>query len=125
MPRIDIFQWSAAWQKLAEDYYVFVISRIWRAGSGILPDDQRQRLKEFCGKLRLPAPEWEPGNEIQGFDRIEYWDIRKKLKAKGWILWLTGIFGEEPQSLAKILWNKSRQQLEDIELETEVVVGYW
>lgn len=123
MARVDIFERPAGWQTIVEDCCIFVVPRIWRGGPAVLPDQDRQRLREFCVKLGLPEPEWKPVTKIGGFDRFESRAIGKKVRAKGWVLWLSGILGEEPQSLAKILQDKSKQELSDIELEMEVVLG--
>lgn len=128
MSRRDIFEPFPPWDQCVQNCCVLVVPRIWRQGPQGLATSSRSKFDDLCDRLRLPRPSWAPATGVPGFTKTEVFSIEQTDKARGWLLWLTGIFDSAEIALWDTLtdrWDSSpRFQLPDVLLDLEVVVGY-
>ncbi|MBM7615858.1 hypothetical protein [Alkaliphilus hydrothermalis] len=111
---------------MVEDQCIFITPRIWREGA--LSDAKAweaiSRLAERNG-IRLEP--WKSCDLISGFKEMTVYPLNKSLKARGWLLWLSGVFNSAPISFWDTLtdrWKESPYfQLPEIEFELEIVVA--
>ena len=126
MSRLDIFEANENWRNLVGDTCVFVIPRFWREGPSCIQKDW-DIIKEFSKKIGAPVPEWTGYKNIPGFSEMKFYTISNTIKARGWILWLSGLFDSLNISFWDTLvdrWKKEPEyQLPEITLELEVVVA--
>lgn len=126
--RRDIFLSGNKWCHLVNSACVVVAPRFWREGLGVLSNSEQESISRLCQSLTLPQPCWKLATGIPGFARLEAYPIEKKVKARGWILWLTGIFDSSKVSL----WDTLRDQWQpspkysrpDLSVGLEVLIGY-
>ena len=106
----------------------WVPPRFWREGLGVLDNSEQESISRLCQSLGIPQPCWKPATGIPGFARLEAYPIEKKVKARGWILWLTGIFDSSKVSLWDTLkdqWQQSpKYGRPDLRVGLEVLIGY-
>ena len=103
---------------------IFIIPKFWREGLDSL--SQAPEIKSLLAKLGTTAEVWGPSDIIPGFKEMEVYPLDRSLKARGWILWLSGIFDNIEVSFWNTLtdrWRDKLYQLESIELELEIVIA--
>lgn len=127
MSRRDVFDAHASWSPLVEDACVLILPRFWREGLDYLPSGDRQAVDELCRRLGFAPRVWPPYTGISSFGDITSASLDVTLKARGWILWLSGIFDGVGISLWDTLVDRwqayPKYQLPEIRLELEAIVA--
>jgi len=128
MSRRDIFAPSAPWYHAVQESCVLVLPRVWRLGMQALPSSSRGKVESLCDTLGVPRPGWRESTALPGFARTKFLALDKPVRARGWLLWLTGLFDSADITLWDTLtdrWTASpKYQLPEVELELEVAIGY-
>lgn len=128
MSRRDIFEGHGTWSRIVGDTGVFIVPRFWREGPGFLQTRDRDNLERLCSQLGAPLPMWPPYKGISSFPKMNCQKLANTIKARGWVLWLTGVFDDLQVSLWETLidrWQDApRYQLPEILLELEVIVAH-
>ncbi|WBW96286.1 hypothetical protein [Oceanirhabdus sp. W0125-5] len=126
MSRADIFEATENWRHLVGETCIFVVPRFWREGSAYLQKDW-DVINELSKRIGISTPEWSGYKEIPGFSEIKAYPLSNTIKARGWILWLSGIFDSLDISFWDTLKDRWKEQpnyqLPEISLELEVVVA--
>lgn len=126
MSREDIFEANENWRHLVGETCIFVIPRFWREGPTYLQKDW-DVICELGKKIGISLTEWSGYNEIPGFSEIKSYPLTNTIKARGWILWLSGIFDSLNISFWDTLTDRWKDQpnyqLPEISLELELVVA--
>ena len=89
--RADIFEKEGHLAKLSQNTCVLVIPKIWRAG---LESDKTvyELVIELAARNNMNFKPWNKSDLIPGFDLLETYPIQKTVSARGWMLWLSGVF---------------------------------
>mgnify|MGYP001558586823 CR=1 FL=1 len=126
MSRIDVYESSAAWAESVGRACVLVLPEFWRRGVGSLPDAAQAALRDVCARAGAREPSWAGATALPGFSGFESWPTDQTLRARGWLLWLSGLFDGTSVSFLDTLRDRRapepRFQLE-FELPLEVVVA--
>ncbi len=128
MSRHDIFVAGSRWSDLVKSACVIVAPRFWRESIDVLAETEQESILNICKSLGVSLPSWKPARGIPGFARLQAHPIEKKVKARGWLLWLTGVFDSSKVSL----WDTLRDQRKPspkygcshLLFGLEVLVGY-
>jgi len=121
--RKDLFENADKWHHIVDKAAVFIVPTFWRQGFNTLKEhkDINQLLNELDGQ----EVTWEKVSSVAGFRSMEVYPINNSLTARGWILWLSGIFDTLEVSFWNTLtdrWREKAFQLEEIEIPLEVIV---
>lgn len=126
MSRIDVYRSSAAWAPCVSRACVLVVPEFWRKGVGALPEPAQEALREVCKRAGAPHPSWEAATTLPGFSGFEAHPTDQTLRARGWLLWLSGLFDRIGVSFLDTLRDRRapepRYQLA-FEVPLEVVVA--
>jgi hypothetical protein len=106
---------------------VVVYPAFWRTGVASLGSAGVTALGNLCRALDIGAPAWGAVKGPTGFSRLSVLRLAKSVTARGWLLWLSGIF--DPAGVC--LWDtltdrwaaKPRYQLPGLRLDLEVVIA--
>jgi hypothetical protein len=127
MSRKDIFEHSTGWDKIVKNSCILVYPKFWREGLQSLPNNVLDNLKELCRQLQINLKSWNSVQVLPGFHKTEKFTLAKKVNARGWILWLTGVFDSSGITLLDTLRDKHKKnpiyQLSNDFLELEVLLA--
>lgn len=92
MSRRDVYESSAAWAPSVGRACVLVLPEFWRRGVGALPGEAREAIRDVCARAGAPEPSWGAATSLPGFSGFEVLPTDQRLRARGWLLWLSGLF---------------------------------
>lgn len=124
MSRKDIFENNANWLHVVKDTAVFLVPKFWREGSKSL--ETIDQVEGLLSKLNTNMNHWDEVTSINGFSHFEVYPTEHKLSARGWILWLSGVFDDIDISFWNTLtdrWREQLYQLSDMNLPLEFIVA--
>ncbi len=128
MSRRDIFEAGSIWSRIVKNACVIVLPRFWRAGVDSLSKKDKVRLESLCRALGISAPKWPESIRIPGFHDMYTQSLPSRVKSRGWLLWLSGVFDDIGISFWDTLVDRWKEfpkyQIPDMLLELEVVVAY-
>jgi hypothetical protein len=124
MSRNDLFQHSTPWYQLVERACILVIPQCWAEG---LEGEDRRRIESFCRRLGIAVPTWRRQESLFGFRNTRVIPLGQKAKARGWLLWLSGIFDSAEITLWDTLVDRGtaspKYQLPEVVWDLAVIVG--
>lgn len=125
MSRVDIFVNNGVWRDSVSDTCIFIVPKFWREGLDSLGEGKKM-LEDLISKAGGEMVQWKPCTKINGFDEMKVYPLKQKLKARGWILWLSGLFDHMDVSFWNTLTDRWKDdpsyQLSDLELDLEAIV---
>jgi hypothetical protein len=128
MSRKDIFEPSTYWSRIVKKACILVLPKFWREGFNSLPQNAKHEINNLCDSLEIKKPFWKAKNRIPGFSQPKPFAFDKKIEARGWLLWLTGIFDSQGITLWDTLrdrWEKQpKYQLPDYLFELEILLCF-
>ncbi|GEM_PF-4796808 len=92
LSRLDAYHSSAAWAPSVGRACVLVLPEFWRKGVDALPGAEQAAIRDVCARAGVPEPSWDRATSLPGFSGFEVWPTDQKLRARGWLLWLSGLF---------------------------------
>lgn len=122
-----IFSPRQAWAQMVQESCVLLYPAFWRTGVGTLPPADLAAMRGLCSRLGIPKPSWSGVAAIPGFNRCQFFNPQRKAKARGWILWLTGLLDSAEIYLWDTLIDRGslnpKFELPEIELDLEVALA--
>ena len=92
-----------------------------------MPVSDRRALEELSKQLGVTPPTWPEYAGIESFANVTCHGLARQVKARGWVLWLSGLFDNLNVSLWDTLldrWEKSpKYQLPAVRFELEAIVA--
>jgi hypothetical protein len=127
MSRRDVFEAHGEWNPIVGNACVLILPRFWREGLESLPVNDRRALEELLKQVGVTPPIWPEYAGIESFANVTCHSLAKAVKARGWVLWLSGVFDNLDVSLWDTLLDRWEQrpkyQLPDIRFELEAIVA--
>ncbi|MCH4889969.1 hypothetical protein EZV73_20485 [Acidaminobacter sp. JC074] len=121
--RRDLFDHAHKWHHIVEKAAIFIVPSFWRQGFKTFKE--HDEINELLKDLGADQVTWDKVSSVEGFKSIEVYPLDNTLKARGWILWLSGIFDDLNVSFWNTLtdrWRDKAFQLEALEIPLEVII---